>query len=503
MEKCKEENRQLELSLQRLRKQPSAGLEAATTNELLLAEQQRQFEEDMQAELIESRERTEALEQRCQELEEQLVRQLEVADLERLRALETLRKQCDDRESVLVQQIKELQLQLQLQRRNPANSLVGATNSTTSTTAVGNTNPQGGPTTQSAGQLVEATTTVDSKTKESGSKLSGSDKVNCTPASEPKVKETDSALILAQQLPPLPKFSGEGQEESFPEWHAQFELMAEACKWSIPAKLVHLTTRLRGQAFSFYRSCSKQQKSDYESLVGELTRRFTPVRIPSVQTSLFHERKQKQNESVDMYAQDLKTLFYKAYPKVQQSSEVMETMGRTVLTSQFVAGLLPELKSKVAGNEGEFEHVLVKARFEEAKLRDLSGGKKTQQPASTPHNRTSTSEESVPTQRRPQHGQQRCKKCHSPHHIWRQCPLRDRAEPKEAQGRKNSNRQVSAVTSTPPATAEEEQQRDAAVETVLSGATATMYGVTFQFSQQCGNSWTNSQNPNCAGRREH
>ena len=154
MEKCKEENRQLELSIQRLRKQPSAGLEAATTNELLLAEQQRQFEEDMQAELIESRERTEALEQRCQELEEQLVRQLEVADLERLRALETLRKQCDDRESVLVQQIKELQLQLQLQRRNPANSLVGATNGATSTTAVGNTNPQGGPTTQSAGQLV-------------------------------------------------------------------------------------------------------------------------------------------------------------------------------------------------------------------------------------------------------------------------------------------------------------------------------------------------------------
>lgn len=44
----------------------------------------------------------------------------------------------------------------------------------------------------------------------------------------------------------------------------------------------------------------------------------------------------------------------------------METMGCTVLTSQFVAGLLPELKSKVAGSEGGFELLLVKAHFEEA-----------------------------------------------------------------------------------------------------------------------------------------
>ena len=51
-------------------------------------------------------------------------------------------------------------------------------------------------------------------------------------------------------------------------------------------------------------------------LVSELTRRFATVQIPSVQTSLFHERK-KQNETVDVYAQDLKALFYKAYPKAK------------------------------------------------------------------------------------------------------------------------------------------------------------------------------------------
>ena len=37
----------------------------------------------------------------------------------------------------------------------------------------------------------------------------------------------------------------------------------------------------------------------------------------------------------------------------------------------FVAGLRMEIKSKVAGSEGEFEQLVVKAHFEEAKHRDL------------------------------------------------------------------------------------------------------------------------------------
>ena len=35
------------------------------------------------------------------------------------------------------------------------------------------------------------------------------------------------------------------------------------------------------------------QKSDYKVLIYELTCRFTPVRIPSVQTSLFHEETER------------------------------------------------------------------------------------------------------------------------------------------------------------------------------------------------------------------
>ena len=47
-------------------------------------------------------------------------------------------------------------------------------------------------------------------------------------------------------------------------------------------------------------------------------------------------------------------------------------MGESVLAYQFVSGLLPDLKVKVAGTDRGFEYQLLKARFEEAKIRELS-----------------------------------------------------------------------------------------------------------------------------------
>ena len=72
---------------------------------------------------------------------------------------------------------------------------------------------------------------------------------------------------------------------------------------------------------------------------------------------------------MDQYAQELHKLFYKAYPRARQAGEQAQEFGHLVLAYQFTAGLLPSLRSKVAGVEGSFEQLLVKARFEEAKLR--------------------------------------------------------------------------------------------------------------------------------------
>ena len=143
--------------------------------------------------------------------------------------------------------------------------------------------------------------------------------------------------------------------------------------WDDRAKLVNLTARLKGQAFGFYRSCTLQQRTNYETLTKELERRFMPVELPAVQAHLFHDRRQKPRESVDDFAQDLRRLFYRAYPRTQQGSPEAEDMGKTVLVNQFVNGLFPELKTKVTGKDGTLDKILTIARFEEAKLKDAAG----------------------------------------------------------------------------------------------------------------------------------
>ena len=64
-------------------------------------------------------------------------------------------------------------------------------------------------------------------------------------------------------------------------------------------------------------------------------------------------------------------MFYEAYPEVQQGSPEAVEIGISVLANQFVNGLLHELKQKLAGREGEFQELLSKARFEEARLCDV------------------------------------------------------------------------------------------------------------------------------------
>ena len=158
-----------------------------------------------------------------------------------------------------------------------------------------------------------------------------------------------SAVLLAHQLPPISKFSGDdisewGGGESFKDWIDQLEMVASISNWDERTKLVNLT-RLRGQAYAFYTSCSVQQRGNYTTLVAVLTKRFTPVQLKAVQCDLFPERKQKvSSESVDTYAQDLRRLFYLAYPQAQQGTQDAEDMGQSVLCCQFVTGLQHETK---------------------------------------------------------------------------------------------------------------------------------------------------------------
>ena len=180
---------------------------------------------------------------------------------------------------------------------------------------------------------------------------------------------------LTHQLPTIPDFAGEDQttEGSFLDWIERFEMVAELAQWSDTVKVKQLVLRLRNSAQAFYRTCSEEQKTSYQALVTEMSRRFTPVRIQALECSKFHERRQKREESVDAYAQDLQRLFKKAYPGAALGSNDALEMGQAVLSSQFVGGLAPEIKRKIAYIEGAtFSELWQKARFEEARLQDLS-----------------------------------------------------------------------------------------------------------------------------------
>ena len=221
-------------------------------------------------------------EERNAELEEQLTalrRELseakDRAELERLRAVEAARKEARAREQLLESVIEDLRQRLKDSQESEKDD-ASPEDPSEPTTLVGTDTP-GDPTDRSGED-------ADS------SSVSGAGK--------------STYPWIAQALPVLGKFSGEetADGEEVDSWIEQLEMLADACGWDEKVKLVHLTTRLKGPALSFYRSCSEDQRHSFSLLKEGLQTRFTPVHVRSVQSGLFHGRVQKQAETVDMYA---------------------------------------------------------------------------------------------------------------------------------------------------------------------------------------------------------
>ena len=237
--------------------------------------------QQLQLELSQALERSEEAENLCSRLQEELKTVHCDAELQQFRAVDRERDKWEAREQRLIAQLAHLE------RRLEAIEAIGTSRKSRSQSS----SVERPPSSTTSVSLPDA----DKERSKGIGRSSRSTTAATTAATTAKVQQLQQQLL--QQTPPVTKFTWEAVgEETFEDWLSQFEMAAEVCGWEGKGKLAHLVTRLKGQALSYYHSCPPAEKSDYKKLTQALSTRFTLVQLPVVQTTLFHERKQKPKE---------------------------------------------------------------------------------------------------------------------------------------------------------------------------------------------------------------
>lgn len=107
-----------------------------------------------------------------------------------------------------------------------------------------------------------------------------------------------------------PRYDGKADWEAF---HAQFELLARASKWSTEVKALQLAMCLTGDALSSLLLLSPDDRSDYNALVGALKRRFGLCTAASLLRSELCSRQRRPGEPLRDLANDIEGLVHRTY----------------------------------------------------------------------------------------------------------------------------------------------------------------------------------------------
>ena len=123
------------------------------------------------------------------------------------------------------------------------------------------------------------------------------------------------APLYGNQLPPFSWFTEESSKtETFSDWLEQLEAVFQLAGWSEHAKLVNLSTHLRGTVYSFYWSCASKKRSNYGIPVEQLSKHFQGAQD-------FRHTVQSPKESVSDFIYRLELVFCGAYDKEQISTK--------------------------------------------------------------------------------------------------------------------------------------------------------------------------------------
>ena len=109
----------------------------------------------------------------------------------------------------------------------------------------------------------------------------------------------------------IPPFNG---KEDWRMWIARFEAIADRNAWRDEEKLDNLLPKLKEAAAQFvFVQLPRHLLYNYGELVGELTNRFRVVETNRSFAAKFSRRSQRQGETAEEYAAELKMVYDKAY----------------------------------------------------------------------------------------------------------------------------------------------------------------------------------------------
>ena len=171
--------------------------------------------------------------------------------------------------------------------------------------------------------------------------------------------------MSAQSLPPIPAYSGEGEqslEDGFERWIEQFEERARLVGWSEDLRRYHLKIRLSKTAFQTYRLLPDDVKASYSATVSVLRSKFKPVDIEELRGTEFHQLVQK-GQSVEQLGLQLQKVAKRAFPTL-----VGKDLDR-LLKGRFFQALLPKWQRRLGApkTDESFDELFNRARTTECR----------------------------------------------------------------------------------------------------------------------------------------